>query len=46
MKTLSVLFTAALLLTVNGLATHLKRVNALPSRPTTTHSIYQNTERH
>ena len=32
MKTLSVLFTFALLFTANGLAARLKRVNALPAR--------------
>jgi hypothetical protein len=44
MKTLSVLFTLALLVTANGLAAHLKRVNALPVRSTTVHSNFHNTE--
>lgn len=33
MKTLSVLFTLALLATANGLAAHLKRAKALPVHP-------------
>ena len=44
MKFLSVLFTLALLAAANGLATHLKRVNALPVRSTSAsnlHHIYQ-----
>jgi hypothetical protein len=32
MKTLSVLFTVTLLCAANALASHLKRVNALPAR--------------
>jgi len=40
MKFLSVLFTFALLVTANGLAAHLKRVNALPVRSTTEQSNF------
>jgi hypothetical protein len=44
MKTLSVLFTLALLVATNGLAAHLKRVHALPARSATAHSNLHNTE--
>jgi len=44
MKTLSVLFTFALLFTANGLAARLKRVNALPARSTVTQSNFHHTE--
>jgi hypothetical protein len=46
MKTLSVLVTLALFIAANSLAAHLKRANALPSRPTTTHSDFQNSQTH
>jgi len=45
MKTLSVLFTVALVVAANGLATHLKRANKLPERSipqTFQHHVYQN----
>jgi hypothetical protein len=41
MKTLSVLFTAILVVTANALAAHLKRAHALPTRSTQAPSIHQ-----
>jgi hypothetical protein len=41
MKTLSVLFTAVLLVTANALAAHLRRAHALPARSTQAASIHQ-----
>ena len=44
MKVLSVLFTFALFVTANGLAAHLKRANALPTRSTTAPANLHHTE--
>ena len=44
MKFLSVLFTVALFVTANGLATHLRHIHALPTRTATAsnlHRVYQ-----
>jgi hypothetical protein len=46
MKTLSVLLTLALFIAANALAAHLRRVNASPPNPTTTHSAFQNNHHH
>jgi hypothetical protein len=40
MKSLSVLFTLALLVAANGLAAHLKRVHALPVRSTSVSNLH------
>ena len=44
MKFLSVLFTLALLVSVNALAAHLKRVPALPTRSTAAHANFHHIE--
>jgi hypothetical protein len=46
MKTLSVLFTVALLCTANALAAHLKRVNALPVHSVPVSSIHFHKNQH